>query len=194
MQTSSTCPTCNGDGKVIDQRAKGSDQYGQVRSEEVITIDIPAGVEEGMTLTLRGKGNDGPKGGVPGDLLVLIEEIQHDELVRDGQNLHYELFLNFADLALGSQAEIPTISGKAKVKIPEGTPAGKVLRLRGKGLPDVNGYSTGDMLVHVNVWIPKHLSSKEKDLLHQLREADNFKPSPSAKDKNFFSKMKEFFQ
>ena len=194
MQTSSTCPACGGDGKIIDERAKGSDQNGQVRSEEVIAIDIPAGVEEGMQLTLRGKGNDGPKGGVPGDLLVVIEEIKHDELVRDGQNLHYELFLNFADAALGSSVEVPTVTSKVKVKIPAGTASGKVLRLKGKGLPDINGYSTGDILVHVNVWIPKTLTSDEKQMLEKMRQSDNFKPNPSAKDRNFFSKMKEFFQ
>lgn len=194
MQTSSTCPTCGGDGKVIDKRAPGSDQNGQVRSEEVITIDIPAGVEEGMTLTLRGKGNDGPKGGVPGDLLVVIEEVQDTELVRDGQNLHYQLYLNFADVALGANVEVPTINGKVKVKVPAGTPSGKVLRLRGKGLPDINGYSSGDIMVHVNVWIPKSLTSEEKTLLEKLKSAPNFQPNPSAKDKNFFSKMKEFFQ
>lgn len=194
MQTSSTCPTCGGDGKTIDERAKGSDQNGQVRSEEVITIDIPAGVEEGMQLTLRGKGNDGPKGGVPGDLLVVIEEIKHEELVRDGQNLHYELFLNFADAALGSSVEVPTITSKVKVKIPAGTASGKVLRLKGKGLPDINGYSKGDILVHVNVWIPKTLTSDEKKMLEKLKNSDNFEPNPSAKDRNFFSKMKEFFQ
>lgn len=194
MQTSSTCPSCGGDGKIIDERAKGSDQNGQVRSEEVITIDIPAGVEEGMQLTLRGKGNDGPKGGVPGDLLVVIEEIKHEELVRDGQNLHYELFLNFADAALGSSVEVPTITSKVKVKIPAGTASGKVLRLKGKGLPDINGYSKGDILVHVNVWIPKTLTSEEKKMLEKLKNSDNFEPNPSAKDRNFFSKMKEFFQ
>lgn len=194
MQTSSTCPACGGDGKVIEERAKGSDQNGQVRKEEIITIDIPAGVEEGMTLNLRGKGNEGPKGGIPGDLLVVVEEIRDNELIRDGQNLHYELYLNFADAALGESVEVPTVSGKVKVKIPAGTPSGKILRLRGKGLPDVNGYSKGDILVHVNVWIPKSLTAEERELMMKIKSAPNFQPNPSAKDKNFFSKMKEFFQ
>ena len=178
MQTQSTCPSCGGDGQTVEKRAPGSDANGQIRKEEVIEIDIPAGVEEGMQLTVRGKGNDGPKGGVPGDLIVLVEEVKHDHLQREGQNLHYDLFLNFADMALGTSTEIPTVDGKAKIKIPAGTEAGKILRLRGKGLPGVNSYGNGDLLVHVNVWTPKNLSSEEKDLLEKLRNAPNFQPNP----------------
>lgn len=193
MQTQSTCPSCGGDGQTVDKRAPGSDANGQIRKEEVIEIDIPAGVEEGMQLTVRGKGNDGPKGGVPGDLIVLVEEVKHDHLQREGQNLHYDLFLNFADMALGTSTEIPTVDGKAKIKIPAGTEAGKILRLRGKGLPGVNSYGNGDLLVHVNVWTPKNLSSEEKDLLEKLRNSPNFQPNPDGSEKSFFSRMKEYF-
>jgi len=193
MQTQSTCPSCGGDGQTVEKRAPGSDANGQIRKEEVIEIDIPAGVEEGMQLTVRGKGNDGPKGGVPGDLIVLVEEVKHDHLQREGQNLHYDLFLNFADMALGTSTEIPTVDGKAKIKIPAGTEAGKILRLRGKGLPGVNSYGNGDLLVHVNVWTPKNLSSEEKDLLEKLRNAPNFQPNPDGSEKSFFSRMKEYF-
>lgn len=193
MQTASTCPSCNGDGKTIEKKAPGSDANGQIRQEDVIEIDIPAGVEEGMQLTVRGKGNDGPKGGVAGDLIVLIEEEKHPSLNREGQNLHYDLFMNFADLALGNSAEIPTVTGKAKIKITPGTEAGKILRLKGKGLPSVNAYGTGDLLVHVNVWTPKNLSKEEKEMLEKLRESKNFQPNPDGSEKSFFSRMKEYF-
>ncbi len=193
MQTASTCPSCNGDGKTIEKKAPGSDANGQIRQEDVIEIDIPAGVEEGMQLTVRGKGNEGPKGGVAGDLIVLIEEEKHASLAREGQNLHYDLFLNFADLALGDSAEIPTVSGKAKIKIAPGTEAGKILRLKGKGLPSVNAYGTGDLLVHVNVWTPKNLTKEEKELLEKLRNSKNFQPNPDGSEKSFFSRMKEYF-
>ncbi len=194
MQTSSTCPTCGGDGKIIEKRAPGSDQNGQVRSEEVIAIDIPAGVEEGMQLSLRGKGNDGPKGGVPGDLLVVIEEVKSDDLVRDGQNVHYDLHINFAIAALGDTVEVPTIDSSVKIKIPAGTQSGKILRLKGKGIPDVNGYPKGDQLVHVNVWTPKELNNEEREMMEKMKDMPHFQPAPSGKEKNFFSRMKEFFQ
>lgn len=193
MQTSSPCPTCGGDGQVFEKRAPGSDKNGQTRKEEVVEIEIPAGVEEGMQLNVRGKGNDGPKGGVPGDMLVVVEEVPHDELNREGQNLHHDLFLNFADLVLGSSVEIPTVDGKAKIKVAAGTEAGKILRLKGKGLPSVNSYGKGDLLVHINVWTPKTLTSEEKSILEKLRHASNFKPDPTGKEKSFFSRMKEYF-
>lgn len=193
MQTASTCPNCGGDGKVIEKRAPGSDANGQIRKEDIIEIEIPAGVEEGMQLNVRGKGNDGPKGGVPGDLMVVIEEIPHDHLEREGQNLHYDLFLNFADLALGTTVEIPTVDGKAKIKVSSGTEAGKILRLRGKGLPGVNTYGTGDLLVHLNVWTPKSVTSEERELLEKIRKSPNFQPSEGGGGKSFFSRMKEYF-
>ena len=194
MQTASTCPTCHGDGQMIDRKAPGSDANGQVRKEDVIEVDIPAGVEDGMQLSVRGGGNDGPKGGVSGDLLVVIEVEDHPELTREGKNLHYDLFLNFADVSLGTSVEVPTANGKVKITIPAGTEAGKILRLRGKGLPEVNAYGTGDLLIHVNVWTPKKLSKDEKAIMEKLRQSDNFTPKRDAGQKSFFSRMKEYFQ
>lgn len=193
MQTTSACPTCNGDGKIIDKRPKGADANGQIRREEVVEIDIPAGVEEGMQLNIRGKGNEGPKGGIPGDLLVVIEEKAHPELVREGHNLHYDLFLNFADAVLGIGTEVPTTSGKVKIKIPPGTEAGKILRLKGKGLPEVNSYQKGDLMVHVNIWTPKNLSNEERVMMETLRNSTNFIPGKDINQKSFFSRMKEYF-
>ncbi len=193
MQTASTCPTCHGDGQMIDRKAPGSDANGQIRKEDVIEVDIPAGVEDGMQLSVRGGGNDGPKGGVAGDLLVVIEVEEHPQLVREARNLHFDLFLNFADVALGTSVEVPTATGKVKITIPEGTEAGKILRLRGKGLPEVNAYGTGDLMIHVNVWTPKKLSKDEKAMMEKLRDSDNFQPKQDAGQKSFFSRMKEYF-
>lgn len=193
MQTASTCPTCNGSGKSVGQRAKGSDQNGQVRKEVVETIEIPAGVEDGMQLSLRGKGNEGPFDGVPGDLIIVIEEAKHEHFHREGQNLYYDLYLNFADVVLGTQIDIPTLDGKAKIKIAPGTQAGKLLRLKGKGLPSINSYGNGDLMVTVNVWTPKEISKDEKSMMEQLKNAKNFAPNPSENENNFFSRMKDFF-
>ncbi|MGD1844251.1 MAG: molecular chaperone DnaJ [Salibacteraceae bacterium] len=193
MQTASTCSTCSGSGQSVTKRPPGSDENGLVREETTIEIEIPAGVEDGMQLSMRGKGNAAPMGGVPGDLLVVIEEIPHQDLSRDGQNLYYDLYVNFADATLGNTAEIPTISGKAKIKVAPGTQSGKILRLKGKGLPSVQAYGRGDLLVTVNVWTPQTLNSEEKKMLEKLRESDNFRPSPTGKEKNFFSRMKEYF-
>lgn len=193
MQTAATCGTCNGTGKIIDKRPSGADAQGLKREEEVIEIDIPAGVEEGMQLNVSGKGNAGPFGGVPGDLLVVIEEIEHEELRRDGQHLHYEAFINFADAALGGSIEVPTITGKAKIKIDPGTQSGKMLRLRGKGLSSVHNYGTGDQFVHINVWTPKNLSNDEKKILEKLRNSENFIPNPDGKEKGFFQRVKDMF-
>lgn len=195
MQTTSICPTCNGEGTVITDKCNKCWGDGIVRGEEVIEVKIPAGVQEGMQLSMSGKGNAGPRKGVPGDLLILIEEEEHPSLKRDGQNLVYDLYLNFADAALGTHVEVPTLGGKAKVKIEEGTQPGKILRLKGKGLPEVNNpYSKGDLLIHINVWTPQKLSSEEKKLLEQLRSSPNFTPSPGKKDKGFFDRMREYFQ
>jgi molecular chaperone DnaJ len=193
MQTSSTCPTCHGAGKSIKQKPKDADEHGQKRQEEVIEINIPAGVGDGMTLNVAGKGNAGPYGGVPGDLLVQIEEEEHTSLKRDGNNLYYDLYVNFADAALGATAEIPLVKGKAQIKLDAGTQSGKILRLKGKGLPEVNGYGTGDLLVNINVWTPMRLNDEEKKLLEKLRQSPNFQPSPSGKDKSFFQRVKEMF-
>jgi len=193
MQTASTCPSCGGEGRSIDSKCKTCFGDGITRKDEVVTIDIPAGVEEGMQLSVSGKGNAGPRGGVPGDMLVVIEETPHDELVRDGQNLYYDLYINFADATLGTTVEIPTISSKAKIKIIEGTQSGKILRLKGKGLPGINSYGNGDLLVNINVWTPQELNKAEKSALETFRESENFKPSPTGKEKSFFNRVREFF-
>jgi molecular chaperone DnaJ len=193
MQTASTCPSCGGEGRSIDSKCKTCFGDGITRKDEVVTIDIPAGVEEGMQLSVSGKGNAGPRGGVPGDMLVVIEETPHDELVRDGQNLYYDLYINFADATLGTTVEIPTISSKAKIKIIEGTQSGKILRLKGKGLPGINSYGNGDLLVNINVWTPQELNKEEKSALETFRESENFKPSPTGKEKSFFNRVREFF-
>lgn len=194
MQTQSTCHTCHGTGKIIDKKPSGVDSQGLKRKEEVVEINIPAGVEEGMQLKVGGKGNAGPFNGVPGDLLVVIEEAKHEHLQREGNNLHYEAYVGFIDAVLGQSIEIPLIEGKAKIKIEPGTQSGKMLRLRGKGLPNVQGYGSGDLLVHINVWTPKKVSSEEKAILEKLRDSENFKPNPGGKEEGFFDKMKNFFQ
>lgn len=193
MQTQSTCQTCRGTGKIIGKRPSGVDAQGLKRQEELVEISIPAGVEDGMQLKIGGKGNAGPFDGVPGDLLVVIEEEKNDLLQRDGSNLHYEAYVSFIDAALGSSLEIPLVEGRAKIKVEAGTQSGKMLRLKGKGLPSVHGYGTGDLFVHINVWTPKKLSSDEKDILEKLRGSENFQPKPGRKEQGFFSKMKDFF-
>ncbi|MBL7927677.1 MAG: molecular chaperone DnaJ [Bacteroidia bacterium] len=193
MQTASTCPNCSGEGQVIVNKCKACYGSGIVHGEEVININIPAGVGEGMQLNMSGKGNAAERGGYAGDLLVVIEEADHGELKRDGNNLHYDLYINFADAALGCNAEVPTIDGKAKIKLDGGTQAGKVLRLKGKGLPQVNSHAKGDLLVNINVWTPQNLSTEEKKILERLRDSNNFKPHPGKNDKGFFEKMKEYF-
>jgi molecular chaperone DnaJ len=194
MQTQSTCHTCQGAGKMIDKKPADADAQGLKRQEEVIEVNIPAGVEDGMQLSVTGKGNAGPFGGVPGDLIVVIEEIPHEALRRDGENLHYEAFVNFVDAVLGDSIEVPTVSGKAKIKIDPGTQSGKMLRLRGKGLPILQRHGHGDLFVHINVWTPKKYSKEEKELLEKLRESDNFKPNPDGNEKGFFQRVKDMFQ
>lgn len=193
MQTTATCPTCNGAGQTIDNRAAGSDENGQKREERVVSINIPAGVEDGMQLQVRGEGNEGPMGGIAGDLIVAIEEVQDENLIRDGQNVLYKLSINFADAALGTVIEVPTIGGKAKVKIPEGTQSGKVLRLKSKGLPSVNSYGKGDQLIYVSVYTPKTLSKEERKTLEKLKDSPNFNPEFEKTDRNFFDNVKDFF-
>ena len=194
MQTASTCPSCGGEGQTITDKCTHCHGDGIVRDEEVITINIPAGVAEGMQLSVGGRGNMGARGGVAGDLIVVIEETEHELLKRDGMHLYYDHYISYADAALGTQIEVPTIDGKAKVKIEPGTQSGKVLRLKAKGLPEVNSYSRGDILVNINVWTPQHLTKDEKKIMEDLREAENFKPKPSRKDKGFFERMKEYFE
>jgi molecular chaperone DnaJ len=194
MQTTSPCPTCNGEGKMITDRCTACSGEGVVRDAEVINIKIPAGVAEGMQMAVSGKGNAARRGGVNGDLLVLIEEEKHPELVRDGNDLIYNLYLSFPEAALGAPVEITTVDGKVKIKVEPGTQPGKVLRLRGKGLPDVNGYGRGDLLVAINVWVPKNLSKEEKATLEKFGKSDSFTPSPDATDKGFFERMRGFFE
>lgn len=193
MQTQSACNVCHGAGKMIDKKPAGADQNGLKRKEEVIEIEIPAGVEEGMQLNVRGKGNAGPFNGVPGDLMVVIEEVEHPELKRDGDNIHYEAVVSFMDAVLGASVEIPTIGGKVKIKVDQGTQSGKVLRLRGKGLSNVQGYGSGDMFVHINIWTPTKLTKKEKELIEKLQDSENFIPNPANMDKGFFTRMRDMF-
>ena len=194
MQTTSTCPTCNGEGSEITAKCNSCHGDGLVRGEETITINIPAGVSEGMQLSMSGKGNAAPRGGVPGDLIILIEEIPHETLKREGNNIVYDLHLSFIDAVLGSSVEVPTIDGKAKIKIEPGTQGGKILRLKSKGIPEVNSYHRGDQLIYLNIWTPKVLSKDERDLLEKLQNSPNFKPQPGKNEKSFFDKMREYFE
>ncbi len=193
MQTVTTCPACGGIGQTVNKRAPGSDEHGLVREEVVVPIKIPAGVEEGMQLNISGMGNEAPAGGIPGDLLVVIEEEAHTELKRDGTTLHYETYINLVDAALGTSIEVPLVAGKAKVKVEPGTQSGTTMRLRGKGLPSVNHHGTGDLLVHLMVWTPNNLTKEERAALEKLRDSPGFQPKPSAKDKGFFERVREMF-
>lgn len=192
MQTRVSCPTCHGEGKIVKNKCKACGGEGIVYGEEVVTVNIPAGVAEGMQLSMGGKGNAGKHNGVPGDLLILVEEEPHAELVRDENDLIYNLLLSFPTAALGGAVEIPTIDGKVKVKIDAGTQPGKVLRLRGKGLPNVNGYGTGDLLVNVSIYVPENINKEERSILEKMELSDSFKPSTSVKEK-IFKKFKSFF-
>ncbi len=193
MQTVTTCPTCNGEGTTVTAKCGSCKGEGRVYGEEMVTLDIPAGVQEGMQLSLSGKGNAGERGGMPGDLIILIEEEAHVTLHRDGLNVAYDLYITFPDAVFGTSVEVPTIDGKAKIKIPAGTQSGKIFRLKGKGFPEVNGYSKGDQLIHVNVWTPQNVSSEERSILEKLGESGNFKPQPDKSEKSFFDKIKEAF-
>jgi molecular chaperone DnaJ len=192
MVSASTCPTCGGNGQIVDKKPVEADARGLILKEEVISINIPAGVADGMQLSMSGKGNE-TAGGVPGDLLIVIEEIEDEILQRDGNNVVFDLYVSFIDAALGSQIEVPTIDGKVKIKLDPGTQSGKILRLKGKGIRDINGYSRGDQLIHVNVWTPKQLSKEERQILESLKDSENFRPDPGKSEKSFFDKMKEFF-
>ncbi|MCB0793411.1 MAG: molecular chaperone DnaJ [Flavobacteriales bacterium] len=193
MQTVTTCPACGGIGQMVVKRGAGSDENGLVREEAIVPIQIPAGVEEGMQLNISGMGNEAPAGGIPGDLLVVIEEETHPQLKRDGIHLHYDAYLNLVDAALGGSVEVPLVKGKAKVKIEPSTQSGRTMRLKGKGLPDVHGRGTGDLFVHLVVWTPQGLSKEEQATLERLRDSPSFRPDPSGKDKGFFEKVKDMF-
>ena len=193
MQSASTCPKCNGSGQIISNRPAGSDANGMVEQEEAVSIKIPAGVEEGMQLKVTGKGNEATGNGITGDLLVLIEESTDDNFVREGNHLHFDLYISIAEAALGVSREINLLEGKVRIKLESGIQSGKTLRLRGKGLPDLNGYGKGDLLVHVNVWTPKTLNKEQKQFFQKMLEDDNFTPNPDKSDKSFFEKVKDMF-
>jgi molecular chaperone DnaJ len=193
MQTVTTCPTCNGEGTTITHKCGACKGEGRVYGEEMVELNIPAGVQEGMQLSVGGKGNAGERGGSSGDLIVLIEEEPHKELHRDGINVVFELHISFPDAVFGTQVEIPTIDGRAKIKIPAGTQSGKIFRLKGKGFPAVNSYEKGDQLIFVNIWTPQHVSSEEKAQLEKMNDSQNFKPQPEKSDKTFFDRVREMF-
>lgn len=193
MQTTVVCPTCQGSGTKITSACTSCKGEGRVIDEELIEIEIPAGVQEGMQLSMRGKGNAGKGGGPNGDLLITIEEKPHDTLTRDGNNIVYDLHLNFADAALGTNVEVPSLSGLVKIKIPEGTQAGKILRLKGKGLPSLQQYGKGDQLIHVNIWTPKTLTPEEREMLERMRHMPHFNPKIEKGEKGFFERMREYF-
>jgi len=193
MQTAATCTTCSGAGQQIDEKGAGTDAHGLEASEETVSVKIPAGVVEGMQLKVSGKGNDAPGNGVSGDLLVLIEEKDHVELKREGDNLHYDLYVSFPDAILGISKEINTVTGKVRIKLDAGIQSGKILRLRGKGIPSINGYGKGDLLVHVNVWTPQELNKEQRTFFENMREDEHFIPNPKENDKSFFEKVKDMF-
>lgn len=193
MMSASTCPVCDGEGRVVKEKCPTCSGSGRTLEEETVSLNIPAGVEDGMQLVMNGKGHVPERGGQPGDLLIVVEGVPDEELQRDGNNVVYELWVSFVDATLGANVEVPTLTGRAKLKIEPGTQPGKVLRLRGKGMHDLNGYGVGDQLVYVNVWTPKQLSREEKAQLESLRNSANFQPTPGKADKGFFQSLREFF-
>ena len=194
MVSTSTCPVCDGEGQKVSQNCDVCQGEGRELKEEVIAINVPAGVGDGMQLSMSGKGNVPQRGGIAGDLLIQIEEEAHPLLKREGNNVVFEQYISFVDAVLGANIEVPTIEGKVKIKIDPGTQGGKILRLRGKGIKDINGYGKGDQLIHINVWTPKNVTSDERQILEKLRSSDNFVPNPGKNEKGFFEKMKEYFQ
>ena len=193
MQTSAPCNTCGGSGQSIDKKPSNADEHGMLQTEETVSIKIPAGVVEGMQLKVSGKGNEAPGNGISGDLLVAIEEKSHDTLQREGDNLHYDLYISISDAVLGTSKEIDTVNGKVRIKIEQGVQSGKILRLRNKGIPSINSYGTGDLLVHINVWTPKTLNKEQKEFFKKMIDDDNFDPKPEKGDKSFFEKVKDMF-
>lgn len=193
MQTASTCPTCGGAGQSIDKKPSDADDQGLRVQEETVSVKIPAGVVDGMQLKVTGKGNEAPGNGISGDLLVVIEEKEHETLKREGDNLHYDLYISLPDAVLGTSKEIDTVTGKVRIKVEAGVQSGKILRLRGKGIPSINGYGTGDLLVHVNVWTPKTLNKQQKEFFESMKNDEHFNPKPESSDKSFFEKVKDMF-
>lgn len=193
MQTAAPCTACGGSGQQIDQKPAGADAQGLIVNEEAVSIKIPAGVQDGMQLKVSGKGNEAPGNGISGDLLVAIEELEHDTLQREGDNLHYDLYISFSEAVLGASKEIDTVTGKVRIKIEEGVQSGKILRLRGKGIPSLNGYGKGDLLVHVNVWTPQTLTKEQVEFFEKMKDDNHFVPSPEKSEKSFFEKVKDMF-
>src|SRR5690606_677774 len=193
MQTQTTCGTCQGIGKIADKIPAGANAQGLIKEDEEVTINIPAGAREGIQLNGRGKGNDAPFGGNPGDLLVVVEEEADGTIKREGDNLHQELYISFAEAALGTQKEIPTVGGKVKIKVDAGTQSGKILRLSGKGLPSIDSYGKGDMFVHINVWTPQHLSAEQREFFEKQMKNGDMIAEPSGKEKTFFDKVRDLF-
>jgi molecular chaperone DnaJ len=194
MQTASPCPTCSGTGQIIDSKPNNADVHGMISEDDTVSIKIPAGVVDGMQLKVSGKGNDAPgNNSVAGDLIVAIEEVEHDTLKREGENLHYDLYISFPEAALGTSKEIDTVTGKVRIKLEEGIQSGKILRLKGKGIPSLNSYGSGDLLVHVNVWTPKTLNKEQKQFFEKMVEDEHFQPKPEKSDKSFFEKVKDMF-
>ena len=193
MQTSSPCPSCGGVGKTIDSKPSHADAEGMIMEEETVSVKIPAGVQDGMQLKVSGKGNDAPGNGVPGDLIVAIEEVEHDTLKREGENLHLDLYISFPEAVLGISKDIDVVGGKVRIKLEAGIQSGKILRLKGKGLPNINGYGKGDLLIHINVWTPQHLTKDQAKFFESNLEEEHFKPNPDKSDKSFFEKVKDMF-
>ncbi|WP_440880967.1 molecular chaperone DnaJ [Tenacibaculum sp. C7A-26P2] len=194
MQAATTCSSCHGAGEILDKKPSGADTQGMIVKEETVSINIPEGVSEGVQLKVGGKGNEAPgKNSIPGDLLVVIEEIQHDNLKREGSNIHYDLYVSFSEAVLGVSKEIETVTGKVKIKIEPGTQSGKILRLKGKGLPSIEHYGTGDFLIHINVWTPQELTKDQRKFFESMLNDDNFNPNPQKSDKSFFEKVKDMF-
>ncbi len=194
MQTATTCHTCHGSGQIVGNKPPQADAEGMVIEEETVSIKIPGGVADGMQLKVSNKGNDAPgNNSIPGDLIVLIEEIEHEFLKREGDNLHYDLYVNMAEAVLGATKEISAVGGKVRIKLDPGIQSGKILRLKGKGVPSLNGYGNGDLLVHVNVWTPKTLTSEQRDFFEKMLTDENFQPHPENSDKSFFEKVKDMF-
>jgi len=194
MQTATTCSACQGSGETLSNKPSGADAQGLIVEEETVSINIPQGVTEGVQLKVGGKGNEAPgNNSIAGDLLVLIEEVQHETLKREGSNIHYDLYINFSEAVLGTSKEVETVTGKVKIKIESGTQSGKILRLKGKGLPSIEHYGNGDFLIHVNVWTPQELNKEQKQFFEKMLEDDNFSPNPQKNDKSFFEKVKDMF-
>ncbi|MFN7675351.1 molecular chaperone DnaJ [Flavobacterium sp.] len=193
MQSATTCNVCGGTGQTIESKPNNADAHGMILEDETVSIKIPAGVVDGMQLKVSGKGNDAPGNSIAGDLIVAIEELEHAFLKREGENLHYDLYISIAEAALGVSKEIDAVNGKVRIKLEEGIQSGKILRLKGKGIPSLNSYGSGDLLVHVNVWTPKTLSKEQRQFFEKSLSDENFMPNPEKGDKSFFEKVKDMF-